>query len=241
MNNNVLIHKLVSGDNLYKLAQQYKTTVDGIVAANPYLDPYKLKIGDEIMIYPGHNGLSNNALSVSEVELMNNMRSLWEQHSIWTRSLIISIIDNLKDIDSVTKRLLQNPKDIGNLFRPYYGDDVADKITNLLTEHLVIGDKLVRALKARDTVTAAVLDRAWYKNADDMAFAFASINPYYVEKDMRDMLHTHLDLVKKEVSDRLAANYPTDIDNFDRVEKQALFMADNFTDGIINQFPTKFA
>jgi hypothetical protein len=239
-NQNVIVHKLASGDTLYELAKRYKTTADGILAANPYLDPYKLKIGDEIIIYPGRSGLDGKSMTNKEVDLMNKMRNLWEQHSIWTRSLIISIADDLKDLDFVTKRLLRNPKDIGNLFRIYYGDVVAKKIEDLFTDHLVIGSKLVTALKAGDTANAAAYNQAWYKNADDIAAYLASINPYFVESDIKQMLYKHLDLVKKEASDRLAGNYEADIKDFDDIEKQALEMADTFSKGIINQFSTYF-
>lgn len=237
---NVVIHKFVSGDTLYSLAKKYNITVDSIVAANPYLDPYRLKIGDEIFIYPGENVLMKNIFTMSQVDLMNNMRKLWEQHSLWTRSLIVSIADNLKDIDYVTKRLLRNPSDIGNLYRRYYGDEVGDKITNLLREHLVIGGELVKAASKHDMNRAGALNNMWYKNADDMALAFSSINPNYVQSEVRDMLYHHLDLVKNEATYRLTNNYDADIKTYDDIENQALMMADYFADGIINQFPSKF-
>lgn len=40
---------------------------------------------------------------------MNDIRMLWEQHGVWTRSAIYSIALNLPDVDFVVKRLLQNP------------------------------------------------------------------------------------------------------------------------------------
>ena len=57
---------------------------------------------------------------------------------MWTRMLLISIAENLKDLDATQARLLENPKDIANIFRRFYGDVVANKIQQLLTEHLVI-------------------------------------------------------------------------------------------------------
>jgi LysM repeat protein len=238
-NQNVIVHKLVTGDNLYRIAQQYQTTVDSILSSNPSLDPYRLKIGDEIIIYQSSNGLPTNTFN-SRINLINDMRSLWEQHSIWTRLLIISIVDNLGDVSFTAKRLLENPMDIGNLYKQYYGEEVGNKIASLITEHLTIGEKLIRALKAKDMTSANSYDAAWYKNANDMAAAFASINPYYNEAQLREMLYNHLNLVKKEVSDRLARNYAADVADFDNIEHQALMMADYFTNGIINQFPNKF-
>ena len=66
--------------------------------------------------------------------------------------LLISIAENLKDLDATQTRLLQNPKDIANVFRRYYGDSVANTIEKLLTEHLVIGKNLIVALKNNNQV-----------------------------------------------------------------------------------------
>lgn len=51
---------------------------------------------------------------------------------MWTRMLLISIAENLKDLDATQARLLENPKDIANIFRRFYGNVVANKINNYL-------------------------------------------------------------------------------------------------------------
>jgi len=175
-----------------------------------------------------------------EIALINSMRMAWEQHVFWTRLLLISIAERLKDLDATTKRLLRNPDDIANIFAVYYPPAIAKKISQLLTEHLQIGAALITALRDGKSGEAKTLDSQWYKNADEMAAAFASINPYYDREELRKMLHRHLDLTKQEVAMRLAGNYPADIEAFDRVELEAIAMADYFTTGIIRQFPHKF-
>jgi len=79
-----------------------------------------------------------------------------------------------------------------------------------------------------------------YINADKMAAAFSSINPYYRLEDIHKMLYNHLNLTAQEVALRLAGQYADDIDAFDAVEKEALEMADYFSQGIMRQFPQKF-
>jgi len=54
------------------------------------------------------------------------------------------------------------------------------------------------------------------------------------------MLYEHLKLTTEEAAMRLAANYPADIRAFDNVEREALAMADYFTQGIVTQFPQDF-
>lgn len=181
-----------------------------------------------------------NCITTNQLNLIARMNSLWEQHVFWTRLLIISILDDLKDLPETQARLLRNTVDMGILFGNFYGDSVQNIVTNLLTEHLVVEAKLITAFKNNDTMAINELNSLWYNNADRMAKAFASINPYYIEEDMRRMLYNHLDLTKKEVALRLEGNYAEDIKNFDMIEKQALGMAQMFSSGIIYQFTNMF-
>ena len=46
-------------------------------------------------------------------------------------------------------------------------------------ENLVIGEKLIVALKNNNQTLASELNDQWYRNADEMADAFSKINPFY--------------------------------------------------------------
>jgi len=174
------------------------------------------------------------------MSLINDMRLKWSQHVYWTRMLIISIAQRLPDLDAVTTRLMQNPNDIAGIFAGYYTPDITKTIADLLTEHLQIAAQLVVALRDGNHAVANALTRAWYINADKMAHAFSSINPYYEHQAMQEMLYSHLSLTTQEVAMRLAGNYSADIKAFDAVEAEALSMADTFSSGIEMQFPQRF-
>jgi hypothetical protein len=191
-------------------------------------------------MYPKHQNQNQNQISYEQLFLLNGMRFVWEQHVYWTRMLLISIAERLKDENDTTERLLRNPRDIADIYAEYYGKETADAIAGLLTEHLMIGKSLITALRDKNTADAETLTKRWYINADKMADALASINPNYDRGELRDMLHTHLDLTAQEVAMRLAGDYKADIDAFDKVEKEAISMADYLAVGIINQFPDKF-
>ncbi|MCL2409343.1 MAG: LysM domain-containing protein [Oscillospiraceae bacterium] len=237
------------GDNLYQLARYYQTTVSDILAMNPGADPYNLQIGSMLTICPGEEFriIPDNQTPaaypdpVKQISLINDMRLKWSQHVYWTRMLLISIAERLHDLNAVTSRLMQNPDDIAGVFARYYSPETAGTIARLLSEHLQIGAKLITALRDGNTATADELNRQWYINADKMADAFSSINPYYDRQAMREMLHRHLALTTQEVAMRLAADYPADIKAFDAVEEEALKMADEFSYGIMMQFPQMFS
>lgn len=264
---NPILYNIQRGDTLYELSLRYNTTVEDIISNNTYLNPYNLMVGMQIVICP--NSKSNNMnvsgdsknnfmnpsgnaqnmnmempeeskIGLRELDLIEGMNMLWSQHVYWTRLFLISVAESLNDLDATTKRLLRNPSDIANLYRMYYGENVAKKIEALLTEHLKIGGDLITALKNGNNTLASELTQKWYKNADDMAEFFSSINPNYNKEDLRNMLYTHLQLTTEEVAARLRKDYAADIMAFDKVEQEALDMAKYFADGIIRQFPDMF-
>lgn len=109
-----------------------------------------------------------------------------------------------------------------------------------MTEHLVIGEKLIVALKNNDRKLASDLNVQWYKNADDIANAFSSINPFYPREVIRNMLYDHLKLTTDEVNFRLRHDYAADIQAYDLIQREILVMSQFFVDGIVRQFPDLF-
>ena len=117
---------------------------------------------------------------------------------------------------------------------------VANRIENLLTEHHSIGKDLIVALKNNSQRLANELNDKWYKNANEMANFFSSINPYYSREKLCDMLYDHLELTSDEVDARLKKDYKADINAFDKVQREVLNMSQYFVDGIVRQFPNLF-
>lgn len=154
--------------------------------------------------------------------------------------LLISIAENLKDLEATQTRLLRNPRDIANVFRTYYGANVANQIEKLLTEHLAIGKNLIVALKNNNQKEAMELNKKWYQNADDMAETFSRINPFYPKEEIRKMLYEHLKLTTDEVNARLKGDYVADIKAYDMAQKEILIMSKFFVNGIVKQFPNLF-
>ncbi|RAV23444.1 hypothetical protein DQG23_01905 [Paenibacillus contaminans] len=154
--------------------------------------------------------------------------------------LIISIASGLPDEAAVTERLLRNAPDMAAVFRRYYGGRVASEFNRLFTEHLVLAAQLVKAAKAGNSKAVAEAERKWYANADEIAAFLSRINPNWPKPVLQKMLHEHLRLTKAEAVQRLSQNYKADIATYDQIEKQALEMADAFTEGIVKQFPHKF-
>ncbi len=235
-----------SGDTMLQIAKLHHTTIHAIMMLNPGLDMNHLSVGQTICIRPEHGYHAPGAqpihegISKAELHLNNHLRMLWEQHVFWTRLVLLSIAHDLPDLELVSNRLLQNPKHFEAALKPFYGDAVAAKFAELLTEHLTIAAELVKAAKANDSRKATDAERRWYANADEIAAFLASINPHWSENEWRRMLHDHLAMTKTEAVDLLTHNDADSISIVDKIEQEALQMADIMTQGIVKQFPNRF-
>ena len=47
-----ILHTIVHGDTLYDLAIKYNTTVQNIIDTNLAINPYSLRVGQSIYIFP---------------------------------------------------------------------------------------------------------------------------------------------------------------------------------------------
>lgn len=168
------------------------------------------------------------------------LRKLWSDHVYWTRSFIVATIADIPETKEVTERLMKNQEDLGNSIVKYYGTEAGNKLTNLLKEHILKAAALVAAAKVEDKDKFKVADKEAYQNADEIATFLSSANPNWTQSDLQNMLYEHLNLLTKETQARIKKDWKGDISNFDKVYEQALMMADEFTTGIVKQFPDKF-
>jgi len=170
------------------------------------------------------------------------VRKLWEEHVTWTRVYIIAALADLPEADAAAQRLLKNQADIGKAIKPFYGEQAGDQLTSLLNDHILIAAELLAAAKSGDSAKFEVANKRWYENADQIAAFLNTANPEdWSLIEMQTMMKDHLDLTLQEAVARLNQDWQGDVVAYDEIHRQILHMADMISDGIINQFPNKFA
>lgn len=179
-------------------------------------------------------------LSPKLVQLKGDMQKVWINHTIWTRSYLVSALSSLYDEKDVLDRLLRNQQDIGNMIKPYYGEAAGNKLADLMREHILIAGKIVAAAKAGNQAEGKKLEKDWHGNADDIAEFLSAANPNWQFKVLQEMLYTHLQLITEIVLDRIKGDWKGDIAATDKNEIHMLHFADILTEGIVKQFPEKF-
>ncbi|HWI47457.1 MAG TPA: hypothetical protein VNU45_04415 [Rummeliibacillus sp.] len=213
-----------SGFTSFSLGQMYKQP------HSQYTAPVRFFLHQPPSIH------DNRCKSKAEVDYLNMNRLLWMEHVNWTRLVITSIVFNLPNLKFVEERLLRNATDLGNSLRPFYGDQIADRYTSLIHDHLTIAAELVTAATKGDAAMAAAKEKEWYKNADDIVLFLSSINPYIDPSKLKEMFYTHLDLTKQEAVNMIQKKYKEDIAVFDQIVMEALQMSDMIAEAIMKQF-----
>lgn len=184
-------------------------------------------------MYNQNDFSKNHCLSHEQVNLLNIFQRLWYEHIIWTREFLISTAFDFKNLDAVTKRLLENPVDFAKAFNPLFGAQMAMTFQKLLTEHLLTGAGFLNAIKARDTKTAKEEREKWYANSDDISSFLQHSNPYWSKNTWQSLFYSHLEMIELDFIQLLSGKYTDSINQYDAMQDEAMQMADYMAFGII--------
>ncbi|MEK4523350.1 glycosyltransferase [Psychrobacillus sp. FSL W7-1493] len=179
-------------------------------------------------------------VSQAACQLKGEIRKLWTDHVMWTRLYIVSTLEGLDDQEKVLARLLENQEDIGNAFKPYYGEAAGNKLTELLKDHILLAGKVVDAAKSGNNANFERYNKEWYKNADDIADFLSKANPNLPNEELKEFLEMHLELITEDVKARLAKDWDSSIIALDKGIDHILKLADTLSNGVVKQFPNKF-
>jgi hypothetical protein len=170
------------------------------------------------------------------------MDMLWQDHVEWTRGVIVSFAAGSPDLKPALARLLRNQADIGNAIKPYYGAAAGTKLTRLLHTHILEAVPILTAAKTGNKPALKKALAAWSANAHQIAAFLSAANPdSWPLAATKQMMDDHLALTTNEAVARLQGKWAKDIVAYDAVREEILMMSDTLADGIVRQFPAKFA
>jgi hypothetical protein len=181
-----------------------------------------------------------NMPTAEEIGLYTTMTQLWAQHMEWTYATVLAFAQDAPDLQASLNRLLANQADLGNAIEPFYGNEAADQLTDLLTEHIHGALPVLTAAKAGDTAALQTALDAWYANAHDIADFLADANPHWKKADTEQMMRDHITQTVAYATDLLTGDYTKAITDYGIAEQHMYDMADMLSAGLIKQFPKSF-
>jgi hypothetical protein len=170
------------------------------------------------------------------MKLRLQMRKLWTDHAIFTKQLIVDIIDDLPSMNYTIDRLARNQEQTGKCFKSFFGDVASDNLIKLLKEHVTITTDLLKSIKAENADNAATLEDQWTTNIEDISTFLGTINQCYSVDELSDIFKTYLILTKYQFIARMDKDYNAEIMYFDMGLNHILRMSDCLTDGLIENF-----
>ena len=180
--------------------------------------------------------------SADSIELRSTMRKLWADHMQWTYATVAAFFHDANALDPTLQRLLANQDDIGNAVKSFYGDDAGAKLTELLRTHINEAVPVLKAAQAGDDAALKKAQNDWYANAQQIADFLTKANPdNWPQSATAPALEMHIDQTTTYSVDLLKGDYAKAIEDYGHAFDHMMDLADILTDGIVKQFPDRFA
>ena len=170
------------------------------------------------------------------ISIINNLRNVWRSHIQWVRGAIMSILYELDDAEYEISRLPRLPQMLGNILRPYYGNETADYIETIFIEHNKFLINLIHAIKKGDTREAQENRIKWYQFTTFLGHYLEGINANWDSDTIDELFFEYYKLIEVILVKRFNKDYEEVNHLYDELEKLALKIADYIGIGLMKQF-----
>ena len=155
-------------------------------------------------------------LTFEELNILQNMITLWTNYEMWMRSLMISTLLNLPQSQAVRNRVYALPTEFYSTLRVFHGDRIAQQFLNYFQKYIVLQAQLIDALERNDQNAADTYTQELYRNADEIA-AFLGQFPYWDESQWKQYLYTDINLYLQEARAFMQGDYEREIGIYERI------------------------
>jgi hypothetical protein len=167
-----------------------------------------------------------------QMNLISKAGMIWKDLATWIRAYIISTFAGLGDQEAVRQRINKMPMEFGNIFKLFFGDQISNTYTNLLSSYITSIESLIDAQKnADDTAVNGYMEQI-HDNIHQRADILSKINPFWQESEWRALFFRYLLLTIDESNAFLSRDYVKSTEIFDTLLSHATIMSDYFLNGL---------
>lgn len=127
-------------------------------------------------------------LTFEQFNVLNNLISLWQRYTMWTRALFLSKMENSPNLLAVQNRVNQLPMEFYNTLRVFYGERLAEQFSNSFQRYILIQSNLMDAMIANDQEQENTFVQQLYASVDEIA-GFLSQSPYWSFEVWKSLLY----------------------------------------------------
>ena len=175
----------------------------------------------------------NGYITYGQMNLINDFRAHWTELGIWARSYMVSTITGFSNLAAISNRLYRIPKELGEMFEPYFGMEISEQFQQLLLLYVVHVQTLISAINSRDQQAADAAAVMLYNSSDDIADFLARVNPYWNKSQWQSFFNRLNEMIILEMIAILSGEYEKELDIRDRIFRHSLIMGDYMASGVI--------
>lgn len=150
------------------------------------------------------------------------LRLLFTDHAVYTKFVVVDILEGLGNTKADLARLLENQEDIGRAI----GGAPGRRLTTLLKTHIKLAGACVTALKAGSPSLKQSIHEL-FENSDEVGEFLHSLNPSKLPlKATQAMFHTHNQYVLNIAIAQHKKQYAKVVTLFDRYYEHMIHLSD---------------
>lgn len=179
--------------------------------------------------------LPEYTLTTGQLNLLFGLRMIWRDITTWLRAYLDYVfLDSDPELkEAAAEKLTNVPIKYANIFRIYFGNEVADEHVILMTNYVKLLMSLIDAIKIGDTNAINDYTEQINENISERVAFLTDINPFWDEIIMSNLLTNFNDRTINEINTFADKYYKTNLDIFSSLLAYTDKMGDYFADGML--------
>lgn len=161
-----------------------------------------------------------------------NLRMLFQRHNmdlaLWRRALVMALKFDLDNKEEIYERLLREPQDTAEFLETHFGQENADRYTEIARRRIEEYRSMVESLIAGDAIEAENHFRQLIDLADQLADFFYELSPVYTREEWVALIRRYEELLYYQAYAVATGSYAGEIELFDRIIDQVTLMTERF-------------
>lgn len=147
---------------------------------------------------------------------------LWTDHLLYTKLVYNAFLRNSPELENLKSRLVFNQTDIGNYVTIQFGKSHGDKVTELLTAHILIAVDVLTAIKNNNNLEKVNNLKRFYNNANEIG---EYLNKLYGTNTFAHHMKMHIDHLVESISNFTINKFNDEIKTLDSYVHAGVDMA----------------
>ena len=193
---------------------------------------------DEERFAAGAENLAAGAGELTRSELQLALRDLWTGHIFWVRSVVLaSHYDDAGAAEASEAKAVENARAIADAVIPFYGEEAADQLFELLAGHYGAVKEYMQASFDGNASGKEAATQQLVANAEEIADFLDAANPHLPKNAVLPLLSAHGGHHIQQIDAVRQGAFADEAEVWDAMLGHVYTIADAMADAFAQQFP----